>query len=190
MFPKNLIFLNFKASVEDASDIKLNEEGTKYKWLKPEKWLKKKHVVKFTREIIEKYLIEAVDYKNKYLRTLADYQNLLKQTAKEKQEFAKFANEQLFLEILPVYDNLKMSLKHTDKGADKNGWLKGVKYIIKQFKDVLNNLGVEEIDVVNKKFDHNTMDAVKGKGDKVVQEISAGYKLNGKVIAPAKVILE
>ena len=142
---------------------------------------------KFRKKWIEKEKYNKLEYK--YKLSLADYQNLLKRTAQEKQEFAKYANENLIHEILPVYDNLKMSLKHADESADKNGWLEGVKYVIKQFKDVLNNLGVEEIDVVNKKFDHNTMEAVKGKGDKVVEEIRAGYKLNGKVIMPAKVVV-
>ncbi len=48
----------------------------------------------------------------KYKRALADYQNLVKQTAKEKMEFAKYANELLLTEMLPVYDHLKIALRH------------------------------------------------------------------------------
>ena len=62
-------------------------------------------------------------WKDKYLRALADYQNLAKQTARERQEFAKYANEQLILEFIPVYDNLKTSLKHADEKA--SGWSVG-----------------------------------------------------------------
>ena len=125
----------------------------------------------------------------KYKRALADYQNLLKQTAKEKGEFVKYANEQLLLEMIPVYDNLKISMQHVDDDADKNGWAEGIKYVIKQFKDVLEKMGVEEIETKGKKFDHNIMEAIEGKGDKVKKEIKTGYKLNGKVIMPARVIL-
>ncbi|MCK4540338.1 nucleotide exchange factor GrpE [Candidatus Parcubacteria bacterium] len=127
------------------------------------------------------------DLNNKYRRALADYQNLLKRTAVENQEFIKYANERLLHEILPVYDNLKISLSHIDEEAQGNGWAEGIKYVVKQFKDVLNNLGVEEIKINGEKFDHNTMEAVEGKGEKVKKEIKAGYKLNGKVIIPAKV---
>ena len=130
------------------------------------------------------------EFEYKYKRALADYQNLIKRTSEEKQEFAKYANEHLIHEIIPVYDNLKMSLKHTDKEASKNGWLEGVKHVVKQFKDTLKNLGVEEINTVNKKFDPYTMEAIEGKGEKVKKEIKTGYKLNGKVIISAKVILE
>ncbi|MDP2736642.1 MAG: nucleotide exchange factor GrpE, partial [bacterium] len=52
------------------------------------------------------------DWQNLYKRALADYQNLLKQTAKEKMEFAVYANENMLREILPVYDNLKMAMEH------------------------------------------------------------------------------
>ncbi|MFH0923667.1 MAG: nucleotide exchange factor GrpE [Candidatus Falkowbacteria bacterium] len=129
------------------------------------------------------------ELENKYKRALADYQNLLKQTAREKQEFVRYANEQLIHEILPVYDNLRLALKHAKDTPDGAGIRDGVKYIVKQFKDVLNNLGVEEIKTVGMKFDHNTMEAIEGKGDVVKKEVRPGYTLRGKVIAAAKVIV-
>lgn len=140
----------------------------------------------FQKSWEEKY----TDMHNNYKRALADYENLLKRTAKEKQEFARYANEKLLYDIIPVYDNLKTSLKHTDKAAENNGWAEGIQYVIKQFKDVLKNVGVEEIETNGKKFDPHTMEAIKGKGNKVKTEIKAGYKLNGKTIIPAKVVLE
>ena len=129
-------------------------------------------------------------FEQKYLRALADYQNLLKRTALEKEEFAKYANEQIILDILPVYDNLKISIQHANEEVDKNGWLEGIKYVIKQFKDILKNLGVEEIETEGKKFNSNEMEALEGQGEMVKKEVRSGYKLKGKVIAPARVILE
>ena len=126
---------------------------------------------------------------DKYKRALADYQNLSKRTITEKQEFIKYSNERVLNEILPVYDNLKISLLHIDEKAQNSGWAEGIKYVIKQFKDVLSNLGVEEIKTIGKKFDPTIMDAVDGKGEKVKKEIKSGYKLNGKVIISAKVIV-
>lgn len=133
--------------------------------------------------------------KDKYLRALADYQNLLKQTAREKEEFAKYANERLVLEILPVFDNLKLARKHTEE-TPSNGesLLEGVSHIINQFTKALKDAGVEEIKTVGEKFDHNTMEAVeseatddKKKNGVVARELAAGYKLNGKVIKAARV---
>ncbi|MDP2736619.1 MAG: nucleotide exchange factor GrpE, partial [bacterium] len=138
-----------------------------------------------------------------YKRALADYQNLLKQTAKEKMEFAVYANENMLREILPVYDNLKMAMEHHN-GESSDDWLKGVEHVVKQFKDVLEKIGVEEILVPteasgkakDKKFDHNLMDAIQSEetedkklDGQVAKQVKAGYKLNGKVIEPAKVIV-
>jgi len=132
----------------------------------------------------------AKEFEHKYKLALADYQNLLKRTANERQEFAKFANEQLIMEILPVYDNLKVSMDHVDEAAKQGGWAQGIKYVIKQFADVLKMVGIEEIEADGKEFDHNTMEALEGKGDKVKKTVKAGYRLREKVIVPAKVILE
>jgi molecular chaperone GrpE len=136
------------------------------------------------------------NFEDKYKRALADYQNLLKQTAKDKLDFAKYANENLIMEILPVYDNMKTSLVHSSENLDTNGWIDGVKYIIKQFKDVLANLSIEEIEAIGKKFNHLTMEALNNEktddeslDDMVAKEIKTGYKLNGKIISPAKVVV-
>ena len=137
----------------------------------------------------DKHQKKAEEFEYKYKRALADYQNLLKQTAKEKSEFAKYANENLIMEIIPIYDNLKMALQHGD-GENGNSWLDGVKYVVKQFADTLKNIGLEEIKTKGEKFDHKTMEAVEGRGEKVKKELRSGYKLNGKVIVPAKVIVE
>ena len=68
--------------------------------------------------------------------------------------------------------------------------MEGIKYVIQQFKEVLKNAGVEEIETEGKKFDPLLMEAVEGKGEKVKKEIKPGYKLNGKVIIAAKVSLK
>ncbi len=136
------------------------------------------------------------DWENKYKRALADYQNLVKEKAREKQEFVKYANEQLILEILPIFDNLKEAFKHSDKEINKNGWLEGIKYVIKQFRNVLENNGVKEIKVLGKEFDHQKMEAVENKDTEdekkdgiVAKELKSGYELNGKVIIPSRVVV-
>jgi molecular chaperone GrpE len=130
------------------------------------------------------------DYKDQYLRALADYQNLLRQTQKEKTEFFRYALADFLADLLPVYDNLKMSIANLKEDEQKSPWVEGVKYVLKQFKDILTERGVEEIKTVGEKFDHETMEAVEGEGELVEREIKAGYKLNGKVISPAKVIVK
>lgn len=193
----HMVVNEYVAKTSD-SDVKLNDEHDEYDWRMPEDWLKEKDLYPNVREVIEYYLHEFLpkrDCENLYKRALADYQNLLKQTAKEKMEFAVFANEQMLKEILPVYDHLKLAIEHHN-GESTDGWLKGVEHVVKQFKDVLEKIGVEEIKVKDKKFDHNLMDAVGSEetedeslDGKVAKQVKAGYRLNGKVIEAAKVIV-
>jgi len=133
---------------------------------------------------------EIEPWEHQYKRALADYQNLLKQTAKDKEEFIKYALSDFLSDILPTYDHLKMSLNGLSEEDSKNAWVEGVRHVLKQFKEILSGRGIEEIKTVGEKFDHNTMDAIDGAGETVRQEIMPGYKLNGRVIRPAKVIVE
>ncbi len=133
---------------------------------------------------------EKETWEHQYKRALADYQNLLKQTAKEKEEFVRYALTDFLHDLLPVYDHLKMSLNNLNGEEEKNPWVEGVRHVLKQFKEILNNRGVEEIKTKGEKFDHQTMEALEGAGERVKKEIIPGYKLNGRVIRPAKVIVE
>jgi molecular chaperone GrpE len=114
----------------------------------------------------------------------------MKQTTKDKEDFAKYALTDFLHNVLPVYDHLKMSLYGLSEEDGDNPWVEGVRHVLKQFKDVLAQHGIEEIKTVGEKFDHNTMEAIDGEGETVKQEVMPGYKLNGKVIRPAKVIVE
>lgn len=134
-------------------------------------------------------------FEDKYKRALADYQNLLKQTVKEKMEFAMFANELMLKEILPVYDHLKMAIEHHN-GESSDNWLEGIKHVVKQFKDVLEKQGVREVKTKDQEFDHNTMEAISNEetdneelDGKVAKQMKAGYTLNGKIVEAAKVVI-
>lgn len=131
---------------------------------------------------------EEINYQELYLRALADYQNLSKQTAKDKEDFAKFALGSFLEDLLPIYDHLKLSLKSLDEKESASSWVVGVKAVLKQFKELLASRGVEEIEVLGKEFDHETMEALGGEGDIVATEVMSGYKMNGRVIRAAKVI--
>lgn len=142
---------------------------------------------------LESLKTQAEDLEHKYKLALADYQNLLRQTTKERRDTILYANEALILDLLPVYDNLKLSIKHSG-GEGNESWLTGLQHIIQQFKKVLEEGGVKEIITEGEKFDPITMEAVENKvtDDKntdhtVAEELKAGYMLNEKVISPARV---
>lgn len=134
------------------------------------------------------------ELEHKYKLALADYQNLVRQSAKERRDSIMYANEALVLELLPVYDNLKLSVKHIG-GDNSNSWLSGIQHVLQQFKKVLSEAGVSEIETVGKEFDPITMEAIEKKEEDgkqsglVAEEIKGGYKLHDKVITPARVVV-
>lgn len=193
---KHLIFLNNRAKAKKIKKIVLNDEGIQYKWLSILEWLEKDNLAKYTREAIVKFLGEKDEYEGMYKRALADYQNLIKQKAKEKEEFIKYANEQMIYELIPVYDNLKLAISHADAEAQKNPWFTGVVHVTKQFEDVLSGVGLEELKALEMKFDHSTMEAIdkeatdeKEKDGLVFKVVKPGYKLKDKIISHTKVVV-
>jgi molecular chaperone GrpE len=145
-----------------------------------------------TEPLAEAVSVETIDnFESKYLRALADYQNLSRQHLKDRQDFARYANEGLLQDFIPVYDYLKLSLDHAE---DSSKWIEGVKHVLNQFKKVLEDNGVKEIVTQGAAFDHATMEAVSNEETEdesqdglVARELKAGYTLNEKVIIPARV---
>lgn len=183
------ICLNYIVKVSESKKRKDN-----YKWFDTKSLLSKKNLKDSNLLLIKKY-IELInqednnDFKSKYQRSLADYQNLIKRNEEEKKEFIKYALNDFLHDLLPIYNHLKLSLKSLPEEEKKNAWVIGVEHVLRQFKDLLKNKGIEEIKTVGQKFDHNLMEALEGEGEIVVKEVSPGYTLNGKLFKAAKVIV-
>ncbi len=123
------------------------------------------------------------DLNNKYLRALADYQNLEKQTQTWKEEFGRFANQNLIMQILEVLEDLNNAQDHLKDD--------GLKLVIDKLQTILENNGLEEINCLGENFDPAICEAIEivsGEEDnKIIKILSKGYRLNGKVIRPVKV---
>jgi len=123
------------------------------------------------------------EFKHKYLRALADYQNLEKRIHDERGEFFKNANKNLILKLLPFLDSLdKAEVFIKDEG---------LKIVKEQFQKILQQEGLEELEVLGKEFDPYTsevVDMVEGEKDNVVVEVlRKGYQFNGKILRVAQV---
>ncbi len=125
-------------------------------------------------------------------RAQADFQNYKRFTEQEKVETVKYANVNLLLNILPTLDDFERALAAMPTGEDHDKWVEGFQLIDRKFRSTLEKLGVTPIQALGEEFDCRTMEAVscaKGKKDIVIQELEKGYKLQDKVIRPAKVIV-
>lgn len=138
---------------------------------------------------------QAEEYLNNWKRAKADYINREKEIEKEREEWIKFANAGLILELLPIYDSLKHALAAAQQTEQTKEWLEGVRQIKEQFQAFLKNQGVEEIKTTGEKLNlqfHEVVEKRKvdgQKSDTIVGEAQAGYLMHGKVLKLAKVIV-
>jgi molecular chaperone GrpE len=129
---------------------------------------------------------------NQLRRAVADYQNLEKRVAEGRQEFANWANTELIKKLLQVLDYYEKALSGVSEEEKKtSGWVKGVELATQQFKNVLLQEGLDEIEV-DGQFDpslHEAVDTRDGKDGEILEVVEKGYNLNGKVLKPVKVVV-
>lgn len=166
---------------KDHSDIKKEEE--KIISLKEPEYLKLKEEADKTKEC-----------QDRVFRLQADFENTRKRLEKEKQEFIKFANEGIILELLNILDDLERAVGLAEsKHQDLSAFLKGVEMIMAHLYEMLKKNGIKPIEAQGKIFDPNFHEALMQVEDKdapehtVVEELQKGYLLNDRVIRTAKV---
>jgi molecular chaperone GrpE len=151
-----------------------------------------------TKDTLEEELArcqkQAEEYLNGWKRERADFENYKKEEAKRLEEFAKFANKSLLLELISLADEAEIALRLMPEDVRTNhpNWVKGVEEIRKKFNEFLETKGVSRIKTVGEEFNPSLHEAVEtvpadGKSGMVVEEVRAGYTLHGKVIRPARV---
>ena len=126
---------------------------------------------------------------DKCQRLAAEYYNYRERTAKEKASMYSDGARDTVEKILPVVDNLERAIAaQSTKCGDDDSFFKGVEMILKQFKEILNAMGVEEIPAKGEKFDPNLHSAVSHVDDEnfgeneITIEMMKGYKYKEKVI--------
>lgn len=130
---------------------------------------------------------------DKYLRAHAEFENLRKRLEKERIDILRYAKEEFVAEFMPILDSMEMASRHIDSSNDAKSLKEGLVMIDVQVKKFLKDLGVERIKATGEKFDphmHEAVEAIEA-DDKdenlIVEELKAGYTLNGKLIRPAAV---
>ena len=134
---------------------------------------------------------------NKLKYNQAELINYRKRKDEETANMLKYANQDLILELIPIADNFERAIKLDDYNLNDelSKFLAGFKILYSHLIETLKKFGVEEIETVDKPFDPKLHEALmvgndKEKPDDVVIEcLLKGYTLKGKVIRPAKVMV-
>jgi len=134
---------------------------------------------------------------DRLLRTTADFDNFRKRATREKQEAIRYANESLLAKLITVLDNFDMAMAATAnaEAGVAQSLQEGVGMIHQQFKAVLTEAGLEDVEATGKMFDPNLHEAVSQQETAdvpegtVVMQLRKGYKLRDRLIRPATVIV-
>ncbi len=144
----------------------------------------------------EEVCAECAAHEANWKRALADYQNLKKDVARERAEMGGYAVLRVVEPFLPILDYVKQAMATKPGVEDKNvaNWIVGVEHIARMFEDGLKDLGLKAIPTLGEPFDAAKHEAV-GEEDggsahgTILKEVQTGYELHGKIVRPARVIV-
>ena len=133
--------------------------------------------------------------KDRYIRLFAEFENYKKRTAKEKNDFFQYANQDMMISMLAVLDDFERAMKEIAKNGNEAD-LQGVELIYQKLKNKLTEKGLKPMEVragdnFNVDF-HEAIAQIPAPSDdlkgKIVDVIETGYSLGDKVIRFAKVV--
>ena len=131
----------------------------------------------------------------KLQRVSADYANFQKRVPKQISDTICYEKERIIRTLLPALDNLEHTLQNAHSAEDVDVLVKGIRIIYDQLLDILKSHNVEQIEALGEKFDPAVHEAMTQQTDPdkeentVLEEFQRGYRLNGRLIRPSKVIV-
>jgi len=137
----------------------------------------------------------ARDMKEKYFRVMADLENYRRRAAKEKEDLRDYAIASVIEDLLPAMDNLRLGLEAARESEAAKGIADGFRMVADQLIKTLEGYGLEEKDPTGEIFDPNLHDCMSHQSDPeteegvVLQTIRPAYRLKGRLIRPAYVIV-
>lgn len=132
--------------------------------------------------------------KKEYLFLMAEFDNFKKRTLREKAELLKNGGESALKGLLPIIDDFERGLQAASSDTSAAALKEGMELIYNKFIKYLKDNGVEAMESTGAQFDDNLHEAIAlvpsddpSKKGVVIDTLTKGYTLNGKVIRHAKV---
>jgi molecular chaperone GrpE len=139
---------------------------------------------------------EAKETYDRLLRVTAEFENYKKRSAREMEEFRKYANQSLLKEMLSVIDNLELAINSSSDGkkADKT-LIEGLNLTLNEILRVFEKFNVTPIEAQGKTFDPAYHEAVMREEtddypeNTVISEFQKGYLIHDRLLRPAMVVV-
>jgi molecular chaperone GrpE len=142
---------------------------------------------------------ENQDLKEKFLRLAAEMENTKRRMNKELEDANKFAVSSFAKSMIEINDILETALSHVVEESVKENkafedLFNGLKMSVAEMKVKFEKFGIEQINPINQKFDHNLHEAVsrvphEAEIGTVINVLRNGYSINGRLLRAAMVIV-
>jgi molecular chaperone GrpE len=125
-------------------------------------------------------------------RTKADFENYRKRVASEAASAEKRGRAELARALLPVLDNLDRAIA---AATSEDEVTQGVRLVREELAGTLHRNGVESYEPQGEQFDphlHEAMMARPASAEdegKVIEVLEKGYRLDGQILRPARVVV-
>src|ERR671921_1463431 len=136
---------------------------------------------------------ERDEYLDLARRTQADFENYRKRAAREAAAAGERAKSGLVRELLPIVDNLERAL--ASAGDGEQHLAEGVLLVYSELVAVLERNGVQQFDPAGERFDPSEHEALSMRDQDgtesglVLDVVEKGYRANGTVLRPARVVV-
>ena len=125
-------------------------------------------------------------------RTKADFENFRKRMARENAAALDRGMAKLAKELLPALDHLELALK---AAAGHEDVVKGFAMVADELKAAFGRVGIQAFWPEGEPFDPNEHEAMaqvpseESESGTVVEVYQSGYRINGAVLRPARVVV-
>ena len=147
-------------------------------------------------QLLEQARAKADEHYEQMMRAHAELENLKRRHERDLEHAQKYALDKFVAELLGVWDSLELGHNAAqDEAADVQKLREGTELTLKMLGDAMNKFGVEQVDPIDQPFDpelHQAM-SMQPRADvpanTVVAVVQKGYKLNGRLVRPAMVMV-
>ncbi len=181
---------------ETASEDKISEDKKAEKSDSNKKDVKTMDPLKEMEEKVESLKNEAAESHDRLLRLAAEFENYKKRSAREMNDFRKFANESFVKAMLPVVDNLDRAIESSSNDKHANSSVvEGVNMTLREILKVFEQYGIKPFESLGKTFDPSLHQAVMQEDDEaypentVSKELQKGYMIHDRLLRPAMVVV-
>ena len=133
---------------------------------------------------------------DKLLRVSAEFENYRKRTAREMDDFRKYAVQSLLKEMLSAVDHIELAIQAAacNSAPDKN-LTEGLSLTLKELLRIFEKFNVVPIEAMGKPFNPEFHEAIlrEESGElpenTVLREMQKGYMIGGRLLRPALVVV-